>query len=320
MMTGRGEALASYEVSVPGTTANLGPGFDTLGLALSIYDRVVFSVFDDAELEITVEGSGAEGIPTDASNLLYRSIKHVFDSVGAGPIPGLRIEQFNGVPSGRGLGSSASAVVTGILIARTLLAGTHELSDEDLLRFANDVEGHADNIAPALFGGMTIAWVEDAVPHHLKLDVNRAVLPVVFVPDMTLSTEYARSLAPKQVSREDAVYNIQRSALLIAALIQRPNLLFEATGDKLHQDHRAPAMPASYALIQALRKEGLAAVVSGAGPTVLVLADGPVERQRALDVAAEFERTATGDERATWTPMMLAVDVLGGRVKARAGE
>ncbi len=319
-MAGRGAPQATFEVRVPATSANLGPGFDTLGLALSIYDEVTFSVFDDDKLEILVSGSGAEEIPTDASNLLYRSIEHVFSALNAGPIPGLRIEQRNGVPSGRGMGSSGSAVVAGILIARTLLAETHVLSDADLLRFATDIEGHADNVAPALFGGLTIAWVEDGVPNHLKLNVNREVLPVVFVPDMTLSTAYARSLTPLHVSREDAVYNIQRAALLIAALVQRPKLLFEATSDKLHQDHRAPAMPASYALIQSLRKAGLAAVVSGAGPTVLVLADGPVERERALDVAAEHERHATGEQRATWQPMMLAVDVQGGTVKARAGE
>lgn len=319
-MAPRGTPRATFEVRVPATSANLGPGFDTLGLALSVYDTVVFSVFDDDRLEITVEGNGAEAIPTDASNLLYRSIEHVYRALGAGPVPGLHIAQVNGVPSGRGMGSSGSAVVAGILIARTLLAETHELTDADLLRFATEIEGHADNVAPALFGGLTIAWVEDGVPNHLKLDVNREVLPVVFVPDMTLSTEYARSLTPQQVSREDAVYNIQRAALLIAALAQRPELLFEATSDKLHQDHRAPAMPASYALIQALRKAGLAAVVSGAGPTVLVLADGPLERQRAIEVAAEHEHHAHGEHRATWESMMLAVDVQGGTVRARAGE
>ncbi len=319
-MTGRGEPLATYEVQVPATSANLGPGFDTLGLALSIYDRVVFSVFEDDKLEIRVTGSGAESIPTDATNLLYTTIEFVFNAVGAGPIPGLRIVQTNTVPSGRGMGSSGSAVVAGILIARTLLAETHQFTDDELLKFATDIEGHADNVAPALFGGLTIAWIEDDQPHHLKLDISREVLPVVFVPDTTLSTAYARSLAPIQVSREDAVYNIQRAALIIAALAQRPELLFEATGDKLHQDHRAPAMPATAALIKALRKEGLAAVVSGAGPTVLVLADGPVERQRAIDVAASHSAHATGEQQANWEPMLLAVDVRGGTVKARAGE
>ncbi|MFT4157126.1 MAG: homoserine kinase [Microbacterium sp.] len=300
----------TVEITVPATSANLGPGFDTLGLALSVYDSLLVTELAAGELDIEVTGSGAEEIPRDESNLIVRTIAHVYADLGR-EAPGVRIVARNGVPHGRGLGSSGAAVTAGILAAKGLLAGEVEISDADLLRLATELEGHPDNVAPALFGGLTIAWMGESGPQHKKLLVHRGVSPLVLVPSYTMSTSKARSLQPPHVSTEDAVFNVSRSALLIAALTQSPELLLDATADRLHQDYRAEAMPETQRLVQALRKQGFAAVVSGAGPSVLVLADGPGRRREAAVVAAQATDTP-------WDALLLAVDVRGGTVEERA--
>lgn len=300
----------SVEVTVPATSANLGPGFDTLGLALSVYDTLLVTELPAGELEIEVSGSGAGEIPRDGTNLIVRTVAHVYADVDR-PLPGLRIVAENGVPHGRGLGSSGAAVAAGILAAKGLLEGDVEISDADMLRLATEIEGHPDNVAPALFGGLTIAWVGERGPQHKKLLVHRGVSPLVLVPSYTMSTSKARSLQPPQVSTADAVFNVSRSALLIAALTQSPELLFDATADRLHQDYRAEAMPETQRLVQALRAAGFAAVVSGAGPSVLVLADGPGSRQDAVELAESTTDTP-------WDALLLAVDVRGGTVGDRA--
>lgn len=297
-------------VRVPATSANLGPGFDTLGLALSVYDELVVTALPEGELEVTVEGEGADAIAVDASNLIVRTIAYAFEAVSR-RMPGLRLEARNAIPHGRGLGSSGAAVVAGLLAARGLLEGDVELGPETLLRLATELEGHPDNVAPALFGGLTIAWIDEHGPQHKKLIVHRGVAPLVFVPGYAMSTSVARSLQPLQVPREDAVFNVSRSALLIAALTQSPALLLAATEDKLHQNYRAQAMPETDKLVRTLRAAGFAAVVSGAGPSVLVLADGPGRR---LEAAALAEASTD----APWEALMLAVDVKGGTVREYA--
>ncbi|MBP2436255.1 homoserine kinase [Microbacterium amylolyticum] len=306
-MTTSSAGTHTVYVRVPATSANLGPGFDTLGLALSVYDELEVTALAPGELEIDVTGTGADDIPRDESHLIARTIRYCYEAVGRSA-PGLRIVAHNGIPHGKGLGSSGAAVAAGVLAAKGLLAGQAELTETDLLRLATELEGHPDNVAPALFGGLTIAWTENGAPQHKKLLVHRGVAPVVFVPDHTMSTSTARSVLGAEVSREDAVFNVSRSALLIAALTQSPDLLLSATDDKLHQERRAQAMPETFALVSALRARGFAAVVSGAGPSVLVLADGPGRRLEAADVAEE----ATGG---TWQSHMLAVDFLGGTVR-----
>ena len=296
----------SVGVRVPATSANLGPGFDTLGLALSVYDELAVTALEPGALEIEVAGQGADEVARDASNLVVRAIAYAFDAVGRS-LPGLRLEARNVIPHGRGLGSSGAAVVSGLLAARGLLADDVELSADTLLRLATELEGHPDNVAPALFGGLTIAWVDESGPQHKKLIVHRGVSPLVFVPEFTMSTSVARSLQPLQVPREDAVFNVSRSALLIAALTQSPELLLAATEDKLHQGYRAQAMPGTDRLVRTLRAAGFAAVVSGAGPSVLVLADGPGRRLAAAELAAASD--TPGEAR------MLAVDVKGGTVR-----
>ena len=297
-------------VRVPATSANLGPGFDTLGLALSVYDELDVTALPEGELEITVEGEGTEDVPRDASHLVVRAIAFAYESVGR-RMPGLRLVARNVIPHGRGLGSSGAAVVSGLLAAKGLLAGDVEFGPDALLRLATELEGHPDNVAPALFGGLTIAWVDDGVPQHKKLLVHRGVSPLVFVPEFTMSTKLARSLQPLHVPREDAVFNVSRSALLIAALTQSPELLQAATEDKLHQNYRASAMPETDALVRALRADGFAAVVSGAGPSVLELADGPGRRLE----AAALAKTVTDTP---WEGLMLAVDFKGGTVREYA--
>ena len=301
---GEGHAVA---VRVPATSANLGPGFDTLGLALSVYDELLVTALPDDRLEVIVSGEGADAVPLDASHLVVRTIAYAYESVGQ-RMPGLRLEARNVIPHGRGLGSSGAAVVSGLLAAKGLLAGDVELGSEALLRLATELEGHPDNVAPALFGGLTIAWVDESGPQHKKLLVHRGVSPLVFVPEFTMSTSVARSLQPLQVPREDAVFNVSRSALLIAALMQSPELLLAATADRLHQSYRAQAMPETDRLVQTLRAAGFAAVVSGAGPSVLVLADGPGRRLEAADLAARSTDTP-------WEALMLAVDFKGGTVR-----
>lgn len=300
----------SVVVRVPATSANLGPGFDTLGLALSVYDELTITALESDRVEVEVTGEGADAVPRDASNLVVRSMAYAFESVGRS-LPGVRLEAHNVIPHGRGLGSSGAAVVSGLLAATGLLEGIVAFGDETLLRLATELEGHPDNVAPALFGGLTIAWMDESGPQHKKLLVHRGVSPIVFVPESTMSTSVARSLQPEQFSREDAVFNVSRSALLIAALMQSPELLLAATGDRLHQSYRAQAMPETDLLVRSLRAEGFAAVVSGAGPSVLVLADGPGRRLEAAEVAASVTDTP-------WDALMLAVDVRGGTVREYA--
>lgn len=296
----------SVTVRVPATSANLGPGFDTLGLALALYDELTVTATAAPGVHVEVEGVGAGEVPTDDSNLVVRSIKHAFDHYGL-PMPGLQLHAHNVIPHGRGLGSSGAAIVSGIMAAKGLLEGVVDIDSDALLTLATELEGHPDNVAPALFGGLTIAWTTADGPRAKKLIVHRGVSPVVCVPAATMSTALARSLQPASVPHEDAVFNVSRSALLIAALIQSPELLLEATEDRLHQGYRASAMPETNALIQVLREHGLAAVVSGAGPSVLVLASDPSQRLVAAELVAAHATTP-------WESLMLAVDFKGATV------
>jgi homoserine kinase len=302
--------MKNIHVRIPATSANLGPGFDTLGMALSFYDEYQAEVIDSG-LEIVVLGEGVNDIPTDSSNLIYKTIEWVFQKVGK-PVPGLRITCQNNIPHGRGMGSSGAAVAGGVMLAAGLLAPEIELSEQQLLEFATDLEGHPDNVAPALFGGLTIAWVDDQGPHHKKLAVHRGLSPLVLVPPHQMSTKLARSLQPESVPHTDAVFNVSRSALLVAALTQSPELLMAATEDRLHQNYRASAMPETNELISLLRASNHPAVVSGAGPSVLVLEDDPVKRLAAVKLAEQ--------KFPSWLALTLAVDVKGASVREQSGS
>lgn len=260
--------------TVPATSANLGPGFDALGLALSLRDELVARVTDGG-IEVDVSGAGAGRVPLDGSHLVVRSMLAAFDLMGARP-PGLRLSCTNRIPHGRGLGSSSAAIVAGVALARGLVAGGTLLLDDDaLFALAAEIEGHPDNVAPALFGGLVISGREGDRFFAVPADVDPRVSAVVFVPPTPLETTVARRLLPSSVPHADAAADAGRAALLVAALAGRPEHLLLATRDYLHQDYREPAMPASLALMRSLRAEGVPATVSGAGPTVLAFCDGP---------------------------------------------
>jgi homoserine kinase len=300
----------TVKVRVPATSANLGPGFDTLGLALGFYDELEVTVRSDLGAHVEVIGEGSEDsaapVTTDSTNLVVQSIAHAFKFAGV-EIPGLSLIAHNQIPHSRGMGSSSAAIVSGLMAAKGLLEGLCDFDEDTLLRLATELEGHPDNVAPALFGGLTIAWTEDDGPRCKKLLVHRGVSPLVLVPSFTMSTKLARSLQPDNVPHEDAIFNVSRSSLLVAALTQSPELLFEATEDKLHQDYRAEAMPQTSTLIKVLRDQGFAAVVSGAGPSILVLCSDPAQRAEASALVASHEETP-------WTSLALAVDFAGAQI------
>jgi homoserine kinase len=254
-------------VSAPATSANLGPGYDALGLALGLADDVRAEIVDHGVV-VDVEGEGADTVARDESNLVMRAMHAGLDAMDA-VAPGVRLSCRNRIPHGRGLGSSAAAILAGLRLAAAL---ADDESHIDLLPLATDIEGHPDNVAACLLGGLTISYVADGVPRAARLEVDASISPVVFVPADPVSTEAARGLLPSTVAHRDAASNSARAALLIAALTGRPDLLFDATEDRLHQEYRRPAMPESADLVDRLRGRGHAAVVSGAGPAVLVFA------------------------------------------------
>ena len=258
-------------VSVPATSANLGPGFDSIGLALDIRDKITARVVDSG-VTVRINGNGADSLPKDDSHLIAKVILDTAADLGS-PISGLEIECTNEIPQGRGLGSSASAIIAGLVLARALTES--DMTEEELLQRANVFEGHADNISACLLGGLTVAWwdqIDDV--EAISLEVNRDIDAVIGVPNAELSTEKARGLLPAELPYGDAVFNASRTALLIAAMTTDPSLLLDATADRLHQDYRREAYPESMAIVDALRAAGIAGTISGAGPTVLALTTG----------------------------------------------
>lgn len=280
-------------VRVPATSANLGPGFDAFGLALSLHDEITARI-TGAGLDVKVRGEGAGDVPRDERHLIVRAMRAAFDLLG-GPPPGIALECCNRIPHARGLGSSAAAIVGGIVLARELeqqrqgdgrrrderprtdeeLVRAEELlPDEKVLALATEMEGHPDNVAACLYGGFTIAWIDRGAPRAVRHEVSKDIAARVFVPPEAVSTEHARKLLPAEVPHGDAAHTAGRAALLVTALAGRPELLLAATEDRLHQRYRVPAMPASFALVERLRLAGIAAVISGAGPAVLAFDTG----------------------------------------------
>ena len=271
------------QVSVPASSANIGPGFDSFAIALEMRDRYAAQILDDESFDVDVTGEGADQVKKDAKNLIIKSMMRGFEHMGGKP-RGIALRALNVIPHGRGLGSSASAIVGGLALARSLvLTGEQYMSDEDLITLATELEGHPDNVAAAFYGGATIAWLESkinsegvssSIGRAVSLKVDDRIKALLLVPENQLSTAKARKLLPESISHQDAVLNSSRTALLVHALAERPDLLFTATEDLLHQKYREEAMPKSIALVEKLRGAGLAAVVSGAGPSVMVLYSG----------------------------------------------
>jgi homoserine kinase len=295
-------------VAVPATSANLGPGFDSFGLALSLYDVVVAEIAPGG-LTVKVTGEGAAAASAGEQHLVIRAMRTAFAHLGAAP-PGLALSCQNEIPQGFGLGSSAGAICAGLLAARALAgpAGAAALPDDTILALASKMEGHPDNVAACLAGGLTIAWhpvgsAGSASARVARLAPLPSIAPVLCVPAAPLPTVTARQVLPPQVPHADAAANSARAALLVTALTSQPELLMDATEDFLHQGYRAAAMPDTARLMAALRATGVPAVVSGAGPSVLALT---VPGEPGADVAA-----VAAADAADWRVLPLRVDLAG---------
>ena len=261
-------------IRVPASSANLGPGFDSLGLALGLYDSVEVAIARDG-VEVEVEGEGAGRVPCDEDHLVVRAMRTAWGVVGDAP-PGVRMRCRNSIPHSRGLGSSAAAAVAGAVAAVVLAGRDVELERDTILHVAAGMEGHADNAAASLLGGFVIAWetagnTSDRY-HAVRLEAHPGIRPVALVAGSESLTSTTRGLLPERVPLVDAAFTGSRTALAVLAFTQRPELLMPATEDRLHQGYRRPAYPASADLVDALRARGIAAAISGAGPTVLAFA------------------------------------------------
>lgn len=273
---GTGFVAGPVTVEVPATSANLGPGFDCLGLALELTDTLVAEVVPEG-LEVRVAGEGADEVPRDERHLVVRAMRAAFEALGVQP-SGLHLACINRIPHSRGMGSSSAAIVGAIVLARALAKdGGGRLDDAAALSLANRIEGHPDNVAPALLGGFVISGRASEVVWAQQSPVDPSVSAVVFVPPHGVRTEVARGLLPGTVPHSEAAANTGRAALLVAALAGHPAHLLRATEDFLHQRQREPAMPESFALMEGLRARGIPAVVSGAGPTVLAFVTDDAE-------------------------------------------
>ena len=290
----------SVRVRVPATSANLGPGFDALGIACTLYNEMTLTLTHEPGLHISARGEGAAFIPSDERNIVWKSIQYLLQRADrADEFQGAKIRMSNRIPLSRGLGSSATAIVAGLTAANALVGSPFHR--DDLLQLATDIEGHPDNVAPAVFGGATVAWVEaDGTPRAAPMPVDGTLPVSLLVPPSTtrLSTEEARKVLPDSVPRADALFNTSRAAVLMLALAGRPDLLLAGTEDRLHQEYRRSVLPSSMAVMDSLRGQGYPAVISGAGPTVLVLAD----------VAQQTRFTL---ERHGWTVLRPGIDTRG---------
>jgi homoserine kinase len=298
----------SVRVRVPATSANLGPGFDSFGLALALHDQVSARIIP-AGLELQVTGVGSDMAQAGEQHLVVRAMRAAFDVIGSQP-GGIALSCENKVPHGFGLGSSAAAIVAGLLSARALAgpAGLVALPDSRLLSLATELEGHPDNVAACVHGGLTIAWRGVGGLAAARLEPLPEIRPMVCVPTTPLATEMARQVLPETVPHADAAANSARAALLVTALTSQPDLLLAGTEDFLHQSYRADSMPATAALIAKFRAAEIAAVVSGGGPSVLAL---PTDDPGVHAVA----RLAGGiDREADWQVLPLAVDSAGAQL------
>ena len=309
---------APVTARTPASSANLGPGFDSLGLSLALYDEVTVVAVPRGSLiggdvEVSVAGEGAGTVPLGEDHLVVRSLRAGLAHARVAQ-PALRLQCRNAIPHGRGLGSSAAAITVGLVLAQGLLVDPDLLDDQAVYDLAATAEGHPDNASAALFGGFTIAWFDEGSTERtepgtrragvVRLPVDPRVRAVVCVPDVELATSRARAMLPVTVPHADAAFNAGRAALLVQALTARPDLLLLATDDRLHQAQRAPAMPESAALLAEVRRRGVAAVISGAGPSVLVLGDGG-------DPATTVAEVLAGGVLGAWRVHPLAVDLLG---------
>jgi len=254
-------------IRIPCSTANMGAGFDCIGMALALYNEIEFEV---CEQGLFIDVGETQGLPiaSDERNLVYRSIKRALEVTGT-PVPGLRIRQVNRIPQTRGLGSSSACIVGGIIAANLISGG--RLSMDDMIAIAADIEGHPDNVLPTFVGGMTAGAIANGRVEYVRIQPPRSLKCCVFIPDFPLPTKKARAVLPDAVSREDAIFNISRAALAVGAMAQgRLELLRTALDDRLHQPYRKELIPGyDFIVEEALKNGALGCCLSGAGPTMI---------------------------------------------------
>jgi len=288
--------------TVAASSANLGPGFDSIGLALSLYDQVSVTVTDSG-LTVDVEGEGHGQVPLGPEHLVVRAIRRGLAECGVSA-PGLAVTCRNAIPHSRGLGSSAAAAVGGLAAANGLVAQTDStpMNHSQLVQVSSEFEGHPDNAAAAVLGGAVVSWTEvdtgAAAPRYgaAPIRVHPGIKLFSAIPQVRSSTAETRAVLPELVRHTDARFNLSRAALLVVALTERPDLLMAATEDVLHQPQRAAAMPASAEFLQTLRRYGIAAVLSGAGPAVLALTTEAELPAEALAIGTAHGFTVTAME------------------------
>ncbi|ERS55750.1 MULTISPECIES: homoserine kinase [unclassified Corynebacterium] len=276
-------------VTVPASTANLGPGYDTLGMSLSMYDTAEVEVIPSG-LEVEIFGEGAEDLPRDGSHLMVKAIRSALSAAEA-TVPGLRVVSHNTIPQSRGLGSSASTAVAGVA-AGNALAG-NPLTQDQLVQLSSAFEGHPDNAAASVLGSAVVSWTTVPVdgrslPEYkaATINVHPDIRATALVPDSHASTQAVRRVLPSHVTHSDAAFNVSRTAVQVAALQNYPELLWEGTRDRLHQPYRAGVLPVTAEWVNRLRNRGYAAYLSGAGPTVMVLHTEDID-ESILDDARE---------------------------------
>ena len=301
----------TIRVRVPGTSANCGPGFDSLGLACDIYNDLELTLTTDPGLEISMSGEGAENIPCDERNICWQSVQLLLERAGVTEFKGARIHMLNRVPLSRGLGSSATAIVAGLKAANVIIGNRY--NRHELLQFANEVEGHPDNVAPAIYGGFTINTVTEGHVECFSLMPKLRLELVVAVPDFPLSTRKAREVLPEKVTRQEAVYNISRAAMLAAALVRgNERFLKTAFDDALHQPYRAALIPGMYEVFRAAREAGaIGANLSGAGPCLIAYVP---ERLRAAEKVGEAMCATFREHGVNAEAKILALDSRGAHI------
>lgn len=276
-------------VKVPGTSANCGCGFDCIGLAATIYNEFEFNFLTEKSLNISATGEGADTIPNDDKNIVWQSARLLLDRAGASDIQGAEIRMVNRVPMSRGLGSSAAAIVAGLVGANA--AVENHFSRNDILKFATEIEGHPDNVAPAIFGGFTVSVVDKNLVQTFSFVPKIKLKLVVAVPDFPLPTKIARQVLPKVVPLKDAIFNVSRASMLIAALIEgKEKFLSFAFEDALHQPYRTKLVPGMEEVFAAAKNAGaLGVALSGAGPCLIAFSSASKKFEN--HIAAEMVQT-----------------------------
>lgn len=308
----------SVSVCVPATSANLGSGFDVAGIALDYADSLVFTLddtLDDSQdVRVIIHGEGENTLPKDETHLVVRAFRKACEAFG---LPRLRftLEAHNRIPQARGMGSSASAIVSGVAAAWAF-AHNEDLNKQAIFELAAAIEGHPDNVAPAVFGGLTTSWKNGEEFHTVRYNVSKKIRATIFVPNFTLSTQMARQALPEKVPYADAVFNVSRACLLPIAFgdfgdfgdsrdsanscakttLSRNDLLFTATQDAIHQPYRASLMQPTWNLVKALRDKGFAAAISGAGSCAAVFYEekspATVDENNATNISEKIEKIA----------------------------